>query len=42
MASVIDGQTKFYYQPTAGELETIFERVAIDLSSVRLLDDDTA
>lgn len=41
MASTVDGETKFYSQPTPGELETIFERVAIDLSSVRLLDDDT-
>lgn len=41
MASLIDGETKFYNQPSAGELETIFERVAMDLSSVRLLDDDT-
>jgi len=41
MASVIDGQTKFYYQPTAGDLTAIFERVALDLTQVRLVDDDT-
>ena len=42
MASVIDGQTKFYYQPSAGDLTTIFERVAQDLTSVRLVDDNTS
>lgn len=41
MASVIDGQTKFYYQPSAGDLTAIFERVAQDLTQVRLVDDDT-
>ena len=41
MASTIDGQLKFYYQPSAGDLTTIFERVAQDLTQVRLVDDDT-
>ncbi len=41
IASTVDGQLKFYWQPTAGELETIFERVALDLTQVRLIDDDT-
>ena len=41
LASTVDGQLKFYWQPTAGELETIFERVALDLTQVRLIDDDT-
>ncbi len=34
MASTIDGQLKFYYQPTPGDLTTIFERVALDLTQV--------
>jgi Flp pilus assembly protein TadG len=41
MASVIDGQQKFYNQPAAADLTTIFERVAIDLSGVALIDDDS-
>jgi Flp pilus assembly protein TadG len=41
MASTIDGALKFYYQPTNGELTTIFQRVALDLTMVRLVDDDT-
>ena len=41
MASTIDGQLKFYYQPTNGELTTIFQRVALDLTMVRLVDDNT-
>lgn len=41
MASTIDGQLKFYYQPTNGDLVTIFERVAQDLTQVRLVDDNT-
>ena len=41
MASTIDGALKFYYQPTNGELTTIFQRVALDLTMVRLVDDST-
>ena len=41
LASTIDGQLKFYWQPTPGDLTTIFERVALDLTQVRLIDDDT-
>jgi hypothetical protein len=41
MASTIDGQLKFYYQPNPGDLTTIFERVAQDLTQVRLVDDNT-
>jgi hypothetical protein len=41
MASTIDGQTKYYNQPTAGDLTAIFERVAMDLTQVRLIDDDS-
>ena len=32
--------TKFFYQPTPGDLTTIFQRVAEDLSGIRLIDDD--
>lgn len=32
--------TKFYYQPNPGDLTAIFERVAQDLSGIRLIDDD--
>ena len=41
MVSTIDGALKFYYQPTNGELTTIFQRVALDLTMVRLVDDST-
>jgi hypothetical protein len=41
MASTIDGQTKYYNQPNPGDLTAIFERVAMDLTQVRLIDDDT-
>ncbi len=42
MASTIDGELKFYNQPNPGDLTAIFQRVAIDLTLVRLIPDDTA
>ena len=41
MASTIDGELKFYNQPNPGDLTAIFQRVAIDLTLVRLIPDDT-
>ena len=37
---IVADPTKFFYQPIPGDLTTIFERIALDLSGPRLVDDD--
>ncbi len=37
---IVGDPTKFFYQPIPGDLTTIFERIALDLSGPRLVDDD--
>ncbi len=37
---IVADPTRFFYQPIPGDLTTIFERIAVDLSGPRLVDDD--
>jgi hypothetical protein len=37
---IASDSTKFYYQPNPGDLTTIFQRIAADLTGTRLVDDD--
>lgn len=41
MTALASDPTKFFNQPGTGELTTIFKRIASDLMTTRLIDDDT-
>ncbi len=41
MQQIASDNSKFYNQPTAGDLTTIFKQVAISLTTTRLVNDDT-